>query len=122
MKPSLIRALTHQSQKMALQIASDGRIQRTERLIHQQDVRIRHQGPCKADPLLHATGQFMGIPLAQTGSATGTGHVGNVRTQHEFTGLSLDSGLAIIRHSSGLTTWNRLAGDGGESINIIAIA
>ena len=56
-------ALVRQRQKVILQVAADSRIQRTERLVHQQDVWLCHQGPGQADPLLHAPGKLVGIVL-----------------------------------------------------------
>ncbi|MNL81717.1 hypothetical protein D3C87_2089060 [compost metagenome] len=49
---------------MRLQVPPDGRIERAEGLVHQQDIGVSDQGSRQADALLHATGQFMGIVLA----------------------------------------------------------
>ncbi|MCY1374601.1 hypothetical protein D9M69_619510 [compost metagenome] len=53
--------------QFTLHFSPDQRVQRGKRFIHQQDRRIARQRPCQADPLLHPSGQFMGITLG-TGS------------------------------------------------------
>ncbi|MCY1222038.1 hypothetical protein D9M72_341150 [compost metagenome] len=61
-------ALTNKPEEMRLQFTADRRVQRTERLIHQQNVRLGHQGTGKSHPLLHAARQFVGevvTPFAQ---------------------------------------------------------
>ena len=44
-------------------------IERGERLVHEQDLRIVGQRPGDADALLHATGQLVGISIGKTGEA-----------------------------------------------------
>ena len=41
------------------------RIERAERLVHQQDLRIARQRPADAGALLHAAGQLVGISVAE---------------------------------------------------------
>ena len=45
--------------ELILELQADERIQRRERLVHQQDFRIGSQGPRDAHALLHAAGQFL---------------------------------------------------------------
>ena len=45
-------------QEFVLHLTTDQRVQGTERLVHQQDVRVAAQGPGQPDALLHAPGEF----------------------------------------------------------------
>ena len=57
------RRLFHDAGKLdelVLQLPPDQRVERTERLVHQQDLGIGGQRPRQADALLHAAGQFVG--------------------------------------------------------------
>ena len=47
-----------QPQQLVLHLPPDQRIERAERLIHQQDVGIVAQGPGEAHPLLHPAAQL----------------------------------------------------------------
>ena len=57
-------AFTHQLQEATLQVAANGRVQRAEWFVHQQDVRVGDQRPGKPDALLHAARQLVGEMLA----------------------------------------------------------
>ena len=52
------------SSSLVLQVLPDKRIQRRERLVHQEDVGIGGKRPGKPDPLLHATGKLVHVPVA----------------------------------------------------------
>ena len=45
------------------------RVERRERLVHQQDLRIHHQRACKVHALLHAARQLVGIVVLEAGKA-----------------------------------------------------
>jgi len=63
------RGLAHglgQVQELVLQAAADQRVQRRERLVHQQDVGIGGERAGQADALLHAAGQFRRQAVAVT--------------------------------------------------------
>jgi hypothetical protein len=49
---------------MTLQIAAYRGIERAERLVHQQDIGLRHQRPGQPDALLHTSGKLVGIMLS----------------------------------------------------------
>ena len=52
-----------QRQQFILQLAADQRIERRERLVHQQNVRVGGKGARQPDALLHAAGQFADIAV-----------------------------------------------------------
>src|SRR3984885_9310053 len=58
-----------QRQQLILQLAADQRIERRERLIHQQDVSIGRERARQPDPLLHATGELVAVALAPGGQS-----------------------------------------------------
>ena len=53
-----------QPAELLLEPAADDRVDRTERLVHQQHRRIRGERPGHADPLPLAAGELMGIAVA----------------------------------------------------------
>ena len=55
----------HDAQKLLLQNLSRLRIERSERLVHQQDFRIDGERAHEADALLHAAGELIGIVLLE---------------------------------------------------------
>ena len=52
-----------QLQQFVLQLGADQRVERRERLVHQQDRRFGGKGAGKADALLHAAGELVGVFL-----------------------------------------------------------
>ena len=55
----------HQRQQFLLQDFAGLRIERRERLVHQQDRRVHRQRPHQPDALLHAAGELIGIVLLE---------------------------------------------------------
>ena len=45
--------------KLEAHLVARQRVERRERLVHQQNIRIEQQGPRNRDALLHAAGQFV---------------------------------------------------------------
>ena len=68
-------------------------IERCERLVHQQHRRVLHQPARDRDPLLHAAGQFMRMPLAET--------------------LEADQLQRLLRLGAALASWRRRAASAG---------
>ena len=52
--------------KLQVHLLSGYRIQSTERLIHQNELRIMDQCPGKGDPLLHSTGKLIRICILKS--------------------------------------------------------
>ena len=52
-----------QLQQLVLQLGADQRIERRERLVHQQDRRLGGEGARQADALLHAARKLMRVFL-----------------------------------------------------------
>src|SRR5205823_2302863 len=52
-----------QRQQLVLELAADERVERRERLVHEQDVRIGRERPREPDALLHAAGELAAIAL-----------------------------------------------------------
>src|SRR5437588_541289 len=52
-----------QRQQLVLELAADERVERRERLVHEQDVRIGRDRPREPDALLHAAGELAAIAL-----------------------------------------------------------
>src|SRR5205814_5583719 len=50
-------------QQLVLELAADERVERRERLVHEQDVRIGRERPREPDALLHAAGELAAIAL-----------------------------------------------------------
>ena len=63
---ALVRAL-HELQQLLLQDFARLRVERGERLVHQQDRRIDGERAHQADALLHAAGELIGIVLLEAG-------------------------------------------------------
>ncbi len=57
----------HQLQQFLLQDFAGLRVERGERLVHQQHRRVHRQRPHQADALLHAAGELIGIVLLEAG-------------------------------------------------------
>ena len=57
------------AQEFLLELFPGLGIQRCERFIHEQDVRLVREAPGDGNPLLHAAGKLMGIPVLETGEA-----------------------------------------------------
>ena len=53
-----------QGEQLVLQVGPDQRIERRERLVHQQDVGVGGEGAGEADTLLHAAGELVGELVA----------------------------------------------------------
>ena len=58
-----------QAQQFGLHFAADDRVQRRERLVHQQDRRVGGQRPRQADALLQAARKFVGVAGSPAGQA-----------------------------------------------------
>ncbi|MNI27638.1 hypothetical protein D3C73_813850 [compost metagenome] len=52
-----------QFQQLLLHILADQRVQRTESLIHQQNIRVIGKAACQAHPLLHASAELIGTVM-----------------------------------------------------------
>src|SRR5438309_473350 len=52
-----------QDEEFVLQLPADQGIERGERLIHEQDIRIGGQGACQSHALLHAAGELAAVAL-----------------------------------------------------------
>ena len=48
-----------QEEQFVLQLVADQRVERRERLVHEQDVGVGREGARETDALLHAAGKFM---------------------------------------------------------------
>ena len=59
----------HELQELLLQDLAGLRVERGERLVHQQDRRIDRERAHEADALLHAAGELIGILLLEAGEA-----------------------------------------------------
>jgi hypothetical protein len=59
----------HQRQHLVLQALARHRIERAERLVHQQRLRLLRQAACNLQTLLHAAGHFRRIFLGMIGQA-----------------------------------------------------
>ena len=59
----------HQLQQLLLQNFAGLRVERGERLVHQQDRRVDGERADEADALLHAAGELIGIVLLEAGEA-----------------------------------------------------
>ena len=55
------------TQQFRLHDVAGLRIERRERLVHQQHVRVRHQRARQTDPLLHAAGQLVRVMVLEAG-------------------------------------------------------
>ena len=60
---AVVLAGFHQPRQLFLQDKPSLRVERAERLIEQQDLRLHHKGAGKPDPLAHATRQLTRIPV-----------------------------------------------------------
>ena len=65
---ALVRPL-HELQQFLLQDFAGLRVERGERLVHQQDRRVDGERAHQADALLHAAGELIGIMLLEAGEA-----------------------------------------------------
>ena len=61
-------------EEFAAQVLGRENVERGEGLIHEQDLRLDDQGPGKADPLLHAAGEFLRIGRFEAVQADGVEH------------------------------------------------
>ena len=59
--------LALQPQELVLQPAADHRVDRAERLVHQQHGRVGGQGPGHADPLTLAAGELVRVAVGELG-------------------------------------------------------
>ena len=57
----------HELQQLLLQDLAGLRVERGERLVHQQDRRVHGERAHQADALLHAAGELVGIVLLEAG-------------------------------------------------------
>src|SRR6266545_4656502 len=55
------------AQQLVLQAVAGLRVQRGERLVHQQHVRVESEATGDRDPLLHAAGQLVRVPVGEPG-------------------------------------------------------
>ena len=103
-----------QRQQLVLQLAPDQRIERRERLVHQQDVRIGGKGTRESDALLHAAGEL----AAYSARPTATGRpvpAADRRSARRFSGGSPRSSRPkptlsrTVRHGSRPNCWNTMA-------------
>ena len=69
-----------ESDHLVLHVPPDQRIQRGERLVEQHQVRVSGQCAGKADALLHATGELVGVVVLVSLQADEVDHLGGLRT------------------------------------------
>ena len=69
MNSTVFRACAPDLQQLGLHVLARLRVERGERLVHQQHDRIRRQRPRQVDPLLHAAGQLRRIVALESGEA-----------------------------------------------------
>ena len=53
------------AQQLLLQLGAHDRVDRAERLVHQQDVRVDRESPSDADALLLAARELAGVPVGE---------------------------------------------------------
>ena len=59
-------ALFPDAQELQIELVARHRVERAERLVHQQQLRIGHQGAAQRNALLHAAGKLVRIHLFET--------------------------------------------------------
>ena len=64
---------------LVLHVPADQRVERGERLVEQQDVRIVGERTGQPDPLLHAAGELIGVGLLVAGQADQLDDLGGAR-------------------------------------------
>ena len=69
MKTMVFFELLLQLEQLVLHVAADQRVERAERLVHQQQVGVGGERAGQADALLHAAGQLVGPGLLPAGES-----------------------------------------------------
>ena len=103
-----------QLEQLVLQLGADQRIERRERLVHQQDRRVGGEGARQADALLHAAGQLVRVlagPLARGRPARAAS---STRGSRSASGTPASSSpkptfSATVRQGSSANCWNTMA-------------
>ena len=102
------------AEQLVLQLVADQRVERRERLVHQQDVRVRRERAREPDALLHAAGQFADI----AGPPTATGRPARAAPRRSPCALAAGSPRssrpkptfsATVRQGSRPNCWNTIA-------------
>ena len=93
------------------------RVERCERLVHQQDLRVHDQRAREIDALLHAAGELVGIMVLEAGEAD---HVDEMRRARPSPRACRRRGIrgrrrtlpSTVRHGSSDASWNTTARSG----------
>jgi len=64
-----------QPDDLVLHVPADQRVERGERLVEHQQLRVGRQGPGQPDPLLHAAGELVGVGVLVPGEADQVDHL-----------------------------------------------